>query len=192
MAMIAGQLGLAAAVKSRQRQVPLGALMFAAVWLDLLFLLFSALGIEGALAAPGTNGALYGQTVMRADYTHSLAGAALLSLTLGIGAAVWWNARTGTILGLVAFAHWILDLVTHRGDLALVPGVDLPRVGFGLWSLPAWSAGIELALVITGGLLYWHAAIRAAPPSRRGLAQFNGALVIVSGITILALTLFGL
>jgi len=192
MALIAADLGLAAVVKSAQRQVPFWALVFAALWLDLMFLVLRALGVEHLAAAPGTSGALYGQTVMQADYTHSLAGAAFLSVAFGVGSAVWWNARTGAILGAVAFSHWFLDLLTHRADLALAPWTDLPRIGLGLWSTPGWSLAVELALVLAGGLLYWHAALRTAPPDRRGLAQFNGALVIVSGVAILALTLFGL
>jgi membrane-bound metal-dependent hydrolase YbcI (DUF457 family) len=192
MAMIAADLALAAVVKSGQRQVPLAALVFAAIWLDLVFLVLQAVGVERVEAAPGTSGALYGQTVMHADYTHSLAGAAMLSLTFGIAAAVWWSVRTGAVLGLVAFSHWFLDLVTHRADLAIAPLLDAPRLGFGLWTTPVWSVGIELLLVVAGGLLYWRAAMRTAPPDRRGLAQLNGALVIVSGVAILALTLFGL
>ena len=35
--MIAGHFGLAAAVKSHERQAPLWALMLATVWLDIIF-----------------------------------------------------------------------------------------------------------------------------------------------------------
>ena len=44
--MIAGHFGFAALVKSRERQVPLWALMLAAAWLDIVFVPFFMTGVE--------------------------------------------------------------------------------------------------------------------------------------------------
>ncbi len=44
--MIAGHFALAAAVKSKERQLPLWSLMLATVWLDIVFVPLFAAGIE--------------------------------------------------------------------------------------------------------------------------------------------------
>jgi hypothetical protein len=56
------------------------------------------------------------------------------------------------VVGIVAFSHWVLDLVVHRADMPLLPGNagSLPRFGFGLWRFPLASATVEFALVAVG------------------------------------------
>ena len=51
------------------------------------------------------------------------------------------------MLAAVVFSHWLLDLIVHRADLPILPGNagDLPRLGFGLWKVPAASILVELA-----------------------------------------------
>jgi hypothetical protein len=72
-----------------------------------------------------------------ADYTHSLVGA--------------WGRRTGVVLGLVSFSHWLLDLIVHRHDMPVLPGNagHLPRLGFGLWQILIGGL-LVLALDVTG------------------------------------------
>src|SRR6266567_1168423 len=107
--MIAGHFGLAALVKSREHRVPLWALMLATVWLDILFVPLFLAGIERISFVPGTKGG-YGRGIIYADYTHSLAGALLLSAVFGVMFAIPWGKRCAIVLGLVAFSHWLLDL----------------------------------------------------------------------------------
>jgi hypothetical protein len=191
--MIAGHFGFAAGVKSRERQVPLWSLMLATAWLDVIFIPLFALGVEtlefAPDAAPG-----YGAAIIHADYTHSLVGALILSAALG-GAFAWrWGRGTGTVIALVAFSHWVLDLIVHRPDLPILPGNagGLPLLGFGLWRYPGVTAFLELALVLGGAWLYWRAARAVAGPVRTGPADVAGALVAVSGLIVLALDFFGL
>ncbi len=187
--MIAGHFGFAAGVKARARQAPLWALMLATVWLDVVFAPLLAAGVESFENVPGTNGG-YGNAIIHADYTHSLVGALVLAALFGLVAARPWGRRVGTVLGLVVFSHWVLDLVVHRADLPILPGNagNLPRLGFGLWKVPAASIAVELALVVAGSYLYWRAAVdtaRAGPDARR--ANLLGALVLVAGVLTLAL-----
>jgi hypothetical protein len=193
--MIVGHFGSAAAVKSRERQVPLWALMLATVWLDVLFVPLVAVGIERFDPVPGTGGG-YGNVIIHADYTHSLVGAVVIAALFGIVAAVPWGRRTGAVLGVVVFSHWLLDLVVHRADMPIVPGGigGLPRVGLGLWQVPATSAAVELALVVAGSYLYWRAAVqtaRAAGDTRIGTAHLVGGLLFAAGIATLALDVGG-
>ncbi len=190
--MVAGHFGFAAAVKSGEPQVPLWALMLATAWLDVLFGPLAAAGVERIDPVPGTSGG-YGNVIIHADYTHSLFGAAVLAGLFGIVAAAPWGRRTGAVLGLVVFSHWILDLIVHRGDMAILPGNigGLPRLGFGLWALPAAAAAVELALVVAGAYLYWRAALRTvaagAPRSRR--AHLLAGLILAAGAATLAVDL---
>jgi hypothetical protein len=191
--MIAGHFGFAAAVKSRQRDVPIWALMLATQWLDVLFVPLVVAGVEGWAPIPGGKG--YGEVIIHADYTHSLLGALVLCALFGAAFAARWGRRAGLVLAAVAFSHWVLDLIMHRADMPLLPGGvgGLPRLGFGLWRHPVASAALELALVLAGTIAYWRAALAAtraaAAPATR--AHRAGALALASGVAVLALNVAG-
>jgi hypothetical protein len=192
--VIAGHFGLAAMVKARERQAPLWALMLASVWLDIVFVPLYLTGVETIVRAAGAHGT-YGAGIIYADYTHSLIGAALLAVIFGLVSAVPWGRRTGIVLGLVVFSHWVLDLMVHRADMPLLPGNvgNFARLGFGLWRFPAASALVELALVVAGAWLYWRAAHAVSLTAHRGerLAALTGALVLIGGVSVLALDVTG-
>src|SRR5438270_715935 len=149
--MLAGHFGLAAAVKSREPQLPLWSLMLCTQLLDVLFVILYGFGIEGFKPVPGTNGG-YGNAIISADYTHSLVGALAISLVVLIVAMIPWGRRNGVVLSAVVFSHWILDLLVHRGDMPILPGNagNLPRLGLGLWAIPWLSLLMELVLVLAG------------------------------------------
>lgn len=181
--MIAGHFGLAAAVKSAERKVPLWSLILATVWLDVVFAPLLIAGVERMDTSLGGG---YGRNIIYADYTHSLVGAAALAALFGAVAGWRWGRRAGSVLGAVVFSHWLLDLVVHRADMPILPGNlgDLPRLGLGLWRVPAASAAVELALVVIGGVLYWRAAretLREAGDRRTRRAALLGALVLAAG-----------
>jgi membrane-bound metal-dependent hydrolase YbcI (DUF457 family) len=188
--MIAGHFGFAAGVKGQQRQVPLWALMLATVWLDVVFAPLLAAGVETIRNAPGTSGG-YGNSIIHADYTHSLVGALVLAALFGLVAAWPWGRRTGIVLGAVVFSHWLLDLVVHRGDMPILPGDagHLPRLGFGLWKVPVASVLVELALVVAGSWLYWRAAVQTSKGDARR-ANLLGGLLLAAGLVTLALDAF--
>jgi hypothetical protein len=192
--MIAGHFGFAAGVKSRATEVPLWALMLAAVWLDIVFVPLFLAGIEGIETAPGLHSG-YGAAIIHADYTHSLVGAVLLSLLLGWLASFFWGARSGVVIGLASFSHWVLDLVVHRPDLPILPGnlLDLPKLGFGLWRFPVASAALELVILIAGAYLYWRAASQAVREAaqKSAIASLSAGLILVFGLVVLALDFTG-
>jgi hypothetical protein len=187
--MIAGHFGLAAAVKSREISTPLWALMLATVWLDVVFVPLFMTHIETLNAVSDATGP-YGGSIIYADYTHSLAGAIVLAALLGAAAAWIWGRRSGLVVALVAFSHWILDLLVHRADMPLLPGhLDgLPRMGLGLWRWPLGSVVAETLLVVVGSWLYWRAARHSAQAAGRGLALSTaaGVLALSFGLLVLA------
>jgi len=192
--MIAGHFGFAALVKSRERQAPLWALMLATVWLDIVFVPLFLAGVETIEPVTGARGS-YGTGIIHADYTHSLVGSVLLSALLGFAAAARWGRRTGGVVGLVAFSHWVLDLVVHRADMPLLPANagNLPMFGFGLWQFPLASASVELVLVGVGAWAYWRATreITLAAGYGQRRAAVVSALILIGGTLMLALDFTG-
>ncbi|MEU5940225.1 permease [Micromonospora sp. NPDC047548] len=189
--MVTGHFGLAAAVKSVERPVPLWALMLATVWLDVIFVPLYLAGVERIDNVPGTNGG-YGDGIIHADYTHSLLGALVIAAATGLLCTRWWGRRCGAVIGAVVFSHWLLDLVVHHTDMPLLPGNlgDLPRLGLGLWRYHAVTAAIEALLVLVGAALYWRAAQQAGGPARR--VNLVTALIVGCGALTLALDIAGI
>ena len=166
--MLAGHFALAAVVKSRQTQVPLWALMLSVQLMDVLFVGLYLAGIEKLSSVDG-GPAGYGELIITADYTHSLVGALVISLVAALVTMLAWGRRNGIIIGAMVFSHWILDLLVHRPDMALLPvNQGAPaRFGLGLWQWPLVTAAIELGMILVGSFLYYHAAMRTAVKAER-------------------------
>ena len=192
--MIAGHFGFAAIVKSRETRVPLWSLMLATVWLDIVFIPLFVMKIETIQPVPGVTGS-YGGNVIYADYTHSLVGALALSAVFALIFAPRWGKRCATVLGLVSFSHWLLDLVVHRHDMPFLPGNFgyHPRLGFGLWQFKTVSASVELLLVVLGAWCYWRAASEVTAVAQKGRtrAMVTAALILLCGVTVLTLDVMG-
>lgn len=161
--MFAGHFGVAAIVKTKEPKVPLWALIVATQLLDILFLPLFLLGVE----TMDQIGDGPGEVIIRADYTHSLIGAVAISWLAGLAARRLWGSSGGKVIGVTAFSHWILDIVVHRMDMAILPGNlgDLPLLGFGLWRWPVVSVTLEAALVIVGSMYYFRYALDRADSS---------------------------
>jgi hypothetical protein len=193
--MIAGHFGAAAMAKARVPRAPLWILMFATVWLDIVFVPLFLMGIE-SITPVGASPPGYGDAIIHADYTHSLVGAILLSLLLGGLSSWFWNRAIGIWVGAISFSHWILDLIVHRADMPILPGdlFHLPRFGLGLWKLPLLSSAAELVLVALGALLYLQAATKAADENgqQKGPAQLTAASILIFGVLVWALDFSGI
>lgn len=196
--MFAGHFGLAAAVKARSPRVPLWALMLSTQLLDVLFIPFLLTGTETIVAVEGADS--YGGHLIHADYTHSLAGALLISCLAGYAASRRWGRSGGWTIGLTTMSHWALDLIVHRADLPLLPGhLDgLPLLGLGLWRWPAASLAAELLLVAGGAALYYRSLPRerasGAGRTNKGRAARLWAGAAMAGLLLasLATDVFGL
>jgi hypothetical protein len=99
-----------------------------------------------------------------------------------------------SLLGGVAFSHWLLDLIVHRADLPILPAnaADLPLLGFGLWRVPMVSIPLEAALLLPGVFLYWRAAKSVGPrPGSRVTPSVVARVLLASGATVLVLDALG-
>jgi membrane-bound metal-dependent hydrolase YbcI (DUF457 family) len=190
--VIVGHYGLAAGAKSIDVRALLWSLMLATQWLDVVFMPPFLFGIETIEILPPGG---YGEVVIHADYTHSLVGALVLSAAFGAVAWWRWDRRLGVLLGAVAFSHWVLDLIVHRGDMPVLPGNagNLPLLGFGLWGTPVASILLEAVLFALGVFLYWRSARSTQPrPGSRVRPSLVAGALLASGAIVLALDALGI
>lgn len=151
--MFIGHFAVAMAAKKVAPKVSLGTMILSTSFIDLLWPLFLILGIEHVRVEPGIT------VVTPLDFfdypiSHSLAAVAGWSVLVG---CVYWLVRKdrlgALVVGFGVLSHWILDVLVHRPDLPLAPGVE-SRVGLGIWnSLPA-TLVVEGGLFAAGILLY--------------------------------------
>jgi len=189
--MFAGHFGLAAAVKSKQPRIPLWALMLSTQLLDVFFVPLVLTNVETIQPVANTKGG-YGEVIIHADYTHSLIGALLIALCAGLIAWRFWGKNGGLVISAVVFSHWLLDLLVHRADLAILPGNlgNLPRLGFGLWAFPYISIALELVLIAVGGGLYFASALSRARSQAADQQRRSRTRAITAGtVTCLLLAL---
>lgn len=182
--MLVGHYGPAFALKSAEPSVPLWVLFVAVQWMDILWAVFVALGIERFRVVPGftqTNALdLYYMPI-----THSLPGAALLAVLLGAIVAAFFRSKRGRMLVIVAlavFSHWLLDLIVHMPDLPLWD--DSYKVGFGLWNYFWIALGLEFAILIGGAWYYARSLPSSRPRGDIALWLFVAFMMVLQVIVI--------
>jgi hypothetical protein len=166
--MFIGHFALGFGAKRWAPAVSLGTLFLAAQFVDLLWPTLLLLGIEHVRVVPGIT------AFTPLDFTHYPVSHSLLAgvgwgIALGGGYALLRrNRRAAVVIGLLVLSHWMLDFVTHRPDLPILPGVDA-RAGLGLWhSIPA-TLVVELAIFAGGLALYARATAAVDRIGRWGL-----------------------
>ena len=153
-----GHFGVAFAAKKIAPKAPLGVLLVASEALDLLCFGFAATGIEKFAVSETTFA--NGIRIIVPGYipwSHGL----LMSIVWSLAAAsiawlVYRNMRTGGMIGLVVFSHWVLDFIVHLPDLPLL-FKNSPVVGLGLWGTGhglILSGLLEIGLLVTGIIMY--------------------------------------
>lgn len=160
-------MGLAA--KPWAARVPVGWLLVAAWWLDLLAVILGYAGVEGG----PPKGAPWSHGLLMSLCWSGLAAAAITRF--------YRSARAGVVVGLVVFSHWLLDLISHPipfssfsfrtwqwsyghplpSDLPLLFRGS-PVVGLGLYNhISAVQATVlELAMFAAGGVVYGRFVVR--------------------------------
>jgi len=167
-----GHFGIGFGAKAAAPRVSLGTLFLAAQFVDLLWPTLLLIGLEKVVIAPGNT------RVTPLDFTdYPITHSLLLSLVWALlfGAAYYLlrkYPKGAWVCGAAVLSHWVLDLLTHRPDLPLLPG-GATRVGLGLWnSLPA-TLIVELGIFAIGVWLYTRST---RPLDRTGTIAL-GALV---------------
>lgn len=160
--MFVGHFALGLIGKRADPKLSLGTLIMAVMLADLLWCILTLAGLEYVRFGEGRGAGAY-LLEMHAPWSHSL----LMGIVWGgvLAAAYfsrWKYPRGAWILFAAVVSHWVLDVISHRPDMPLAPGVTR-YFGLGLWtSIPA-------TLIVEGGL--WAVALvlytRATRPRRR-------------------------
>ena len=174
--MFIGHFGAGFTGKKLTTKPSLGTLFLAAQFIDLLWPILLLLGLESVKVDPGNT------IVTPLDFTsypisHSFLGVLFWSMLVGgIYFLLKKDKRTSIILGLLVMSHWVLDLISHRPDLPVVPGIDW-FVGLGLWySLPA-TIIVEGSIFAIG--IYFYLTLTKSK-NKTGIFALWGLIVFLS------------
>ena len=151
--MFLGHYAVGFGLKRVAPRAPLIALMVAVSLLDLLWPLLLWLGLERVRIDPG-NTRFTPLDFESFPISHSLltvlAWAACYALLYLAVSRDRWSACW---IGVGVMSHWVLDWITHRPDLPLVPWSST-KVGLGLWNQPIAAILIELLMFWVGVRVY--------------------------------------
>ncbi len=183
--MFIGHFGAGLAAKRIAPRPSLGTLFLAAQFIDLLWPVFLILGLERVEIDPG-NTAFTPLNFVSYPYTHSFLGVLGWSLLVGgIYFLIRRESRSAIVVGALVMSHWVLDLITHRPDLLLIPWLDA-KVGMGLWNSVPLTVAFEGALFVLGAVLYVKATTAV---NAKGKVALWGLLAFLG--MMYALDLFG-
>ncbi|PKL84339.1 MAG: hypothetical protein CVV24_00585 [Ignavibacteriae bacterium HGW-Ignavibacteriae-3] len=175
--MFIGHFGTGLAAKKLDKKISLGTLFLAAQFIDLLCPVFLLLGIEHVKIEPG-NTAFTPLDFVSYPYTHSFLGVLVWSVLFGFVYFLYKkNIKSSLLLAAIVMSHWILDLITHRPDLPVLPGSDL-KVGLGLWNSVILTIIIEGSIFAAGSYLYLSVTKSGSKKGRYGI----WALLIFLGV----------
>ena len=172
--MFAGHYTSAFVAKRAVPRAPLWALLLAAQFVDVLWVMAIMTGIEHVRLDP----ALASNPLDLYDmpWTHSLAASVVWAGVAFAGARRLFGFSTGAsaAVAAVTLSHWFLDLVVHRPDLTIAGGTE--KLGLGLWNYPFVAWLLEVVLVIAS-VRY---AVGSWPDSRaKNRCIALGALLVV-------------
>jgi len=176
--MFIGHFGVGLAARKFAPKTSLGTLFLSVQLVDLLWPMFLLLGMEHVRIDVGNT------VVTPLDFydypiTHSLVGVLAWAVMLGL---VYFGfqryPRGAWVVGTGVLSHWVLDAISHRPDLLLVPGTST-RVGLGLWnSLPA-TVIVEGAIFFGGLVLYLQSTTARDRTGRYALWALIALLVVL-------------
>jgi hypothetical protein len=146
-----GHLGFGFASKAIAPRVNVLVLLLASELIDVLWGFFYITGLERFNSSP---------------LSHSFIMALIWALCSSlIAALIYHDSRSGIVVGILVFGHWVVDFITHpmgaiSGGTSLPP--DLPlgingssKVGLGLYNHSFTIALIsDIGMLLTGLLIF--------------------------------------
>ena len=150
--MFIGHFAIALGAKRAAPKASLYALFLAVQLADLLWPIFLLIGLEQVRIAPGDT-RFTPLDFVSYPYTHSLTAELLWGVLLGgVYFALRRDRRAALILALCVPSHWVLDFVSHRPDMPIVPGGE--QYGLGLWNSVPATLAVEIGLYVVGTAIY--------------------------------------
>jgi membrane-bound metal-dependent hydrolase YbcI (DUF457 family) len=151
--MFVGHFAVGFASKRLAPRASEGVLLLAPLFLDVIWPVFLATGLESVRIEPG-NTAFTPLDLHDYPYSHSLVTSLGWSVLLALlYYAVSRYRRGALVVAAGVFSHWVLDWITHRPDMPLYPGSSI-SVGLGLWNSRAGTMIVESLMFVAGVLIY--------------------------------------
>jgi membrane-bound metal-dependent hydrolase YbcI (DUF457 family) len=176
--MFIGHFGAGFWGKKFAPSLSLGTMFLAAQWIDLIWPVLLILGIEQVVIDPG-NTVITPLDFIHYPITHSMLAVLIWGIILGGVYYFIKNDRKNAIwVGVLVISHWILDLITHRPDLPLIPGYNV-KVGFGLWNSLVGTLILEVSIFILGIYFYLRATRANNKTGSIALWSLIGFLAII-------------
>ncbi|MCB9727838.1 MAG: hypothetical protein H6746_05030 [Deltaproteobacteria bacterium] len=184
--MFAGHIGAALVVGRAERRINLGALVLAALLLDVLLWFFILVGLESVVIP--ADFARTHQPAFDFPWSHGLV--ASLVWSAGAFGAAWiasgadrrLRLRVSGLVAVAVFSHWVLDFLVHAPELPLL-GDSSPKLGLGLWQSMPVALAVESALVVLGLVLYLP---------RAGLSRARSVALAALTLATLGFTIAGM
>ena len=183
--MFIGHFGVGFGAKRAAPRTSLGTLFLSAQFIDLLWPTLLLAGIEHVEIRPGIT------RVTPLDFVSYPVSHSLV-LVVGWGVlfgTVYWllrRYRAGAIVTAAAvISHWFLDVIVHRPDLPLAPGIPT-KVGLGLWNSPAATFAVEGLVFAVGVIFYLRSTIAVDGIGRYGTAALVLLLVVIYAANVAA------
>jgi hypothetical protein len=181
--MFIGHFALGFGAKAVAPRVSLGTLFLATQFIDLLWPTFLLLGLERVRIEPGVT-AVTPLAFEYYPYTHSLLGASVWAVLLGLGYGLLRReGRDAVLLGLLVLSHWALDLLVHRPDLPLSPWGDA-RVGLNIWASLPLTLILEVPLFALGVWVYARSTVALDAVGRWALWGLAAFLFAIYGVNL--------
>lgn len=182
--MFLGHFGVALGAKRVAPKTSLGTLFLAAQFADLLWAALLLAGAEKVRIDPGIT-RVTPVDFISYPYSHSLVAQLIWGTAIGLA---YWGFRRSTsgaiVLALCVPSHWLLDYISHRPDMPIVPGGA--RYGLGLWNSVPATLAVELGLFVVGSALYL-----SGTRAKHRIAQYSLWSLLVLLVTIYIGSVFG-
>ncbi len=179
--MLVGHFAVALAAKKVEPRASLGLLFLAVQFADILFFPLILIGIETATVIPDLTESSHFE-LDSAPYSHGMVGALVASAVAYVGVRYFYSrqgvrSRTPIIIAVAIFSHWVLDVIVHTPDMAILGG-DESTIGLGLWKSSIGTYLFE-ALILIGGLwLYMKATTGSSRVGRFGMIGYVAFMLL--------------
>ena len=176
--MFIGHFAVALAAKKVAPKTSLGTLMLSTGFVDVLWPFFVMFGWEHVRIDPG-NTAFTPLDFYDYPWTHSLvAGVFWAAVFGGIYYAFKRYGRGALVVAVGVLSHWVLDFVTHRPDMPLLP-IGGPKVGLGLWNSVPATLAVEIPMFIAGIWIYTRVTRSRDRIGTWGFAGFRALMFLM-------------
>lgn len=131
--------------------VPIIPVLISVQFVEVLWVIFNLLGIELTTTEP-TVRAINDIHLAYMPFSHSVGATVMMAIVVWfIFSQLMKKPIWGIALAAGLSSHIILDLATHVRDIALMPGIESPKFGSGLYGVPLAALAVETAF----GIFCW-------------------------------------